>query len=207
MGQTRRPMPVRADLWQPRDPIIDSIIRRCLDKAESAEGSAGGSTMMGGGLVLAVLGVAVVSFAGPASAAILLPLLLGAAGLGYMVLRATPDRGPRHAALAPVGGPGRLPAGYLVHPDAWEAGTAEYVAYLPESQLRAAAQLCRTFPGTVDDLLSFTASIATHVPATAHATPADVERRTRDLVKVGAPVLRDFLAAHPPQPLPAGGKK
>jgi hypothetical protein len=207
MGHPKRAMPVRADSWQPADPIIDSIIHRCLDEAESVEGSAGSSTLMGGAAVLAVLGVAIAAFAGSATAALTVPLLIGGAGLAYMVLKAVPERGPRHATLAVVGGPGRLPAGYLVHTDAWAAGMAEYLAYLPESQLQAAVQMCRDFPGTVDNLLSFTASIAAQVPAATHAGPADVERRTKDLVKVGAPVLREFLAQNPPKALPAGGKK
>jgi hypothetical protein len=208
MGQTKRPMPVREDLWQPNDPILDTIIRRCLDEAESDEGSEGGSTIMGGAIILAVLGVVILAMSGNAQAAIGIPLLLGAGMIGYMILKASGDDGPRHATLAVVGGPGRLPAGYLVHTDAWAAGMAEYVAYLPESQLQASVQMCRDFPGTVDDLIQFTGSIAIHVPATHHATPADVERRAKDLVRVGAPILKDYLAAHPPQPLPsADGKK
>ena len=53
MGQSKRPMPVRQDLWQPHDPILDTIIRRCLSEAESTEGSEGGSTIMGGAIMLA----------------------------------------------------------------------------------------------------------------------------------------------------------
>jgi hypothetical protein len=209
MGHSKRPLPVRQDLWQPVDPILDTIIKRCLDEAESDESGEGGSTLMGGALVLAMLGVAILAFGGPAPAAILIPLVLGGVGLTYMVSKSSSDRGVRHGALAVVGGPGRLPAGYLVHAGAWEAGVAEHVAYLPESQLQASVQMCRNFPGTVDDLITFTGSIAIHVPAMQHATPADVERRTKDLVKVGAPILQEYLAKNPPQPLPAGsgGKK
>lgn len=208
MGHSKRPMPVRQDLWQPRDQILDTIIRRCLSEAESEEGSEGGSTIMGGAIMLAVLGVAILALSGSAQAAIGIPLVLGAGAMTYMVMKAPADRGPRHATLAVVGGPGRLPAGYLVHAEAWVAGMAEYVAHLPESQLRASVQMCRDFPGTVDDLILFTGSIAIHVPPVHHATPADVERRARDLVKVGAPILKDYLAAHPPRPLPsAEGKK
>jgi hypothetical protein len=209
MGHSKRPMPVREDLWQPDDKILDTVIRRCLDEAESEEGSEGGSTIMGGAIMLAVLGVVVLAFSGSVQAAILIPLVLGAGGMVYMITKASPDDGPRHATLAVVGGPGRLPAGYIVHADAWAAGMAEHVAYIPESQLRAAAQMCRDFPGTVDDLLTFTGSIAAQIPpAHHHATPADVERRAKDLVKVGAPILKDYIAAHPPQALPpADGKK
>jgi len=207
MGQSKRPMPVREDLWQPEDKILDTIIRRCLDEAESTEGSAGGSTMMGGAIMLAVLGIVILATSGSTQAAIGIPLALAAAGMAYMVLKSPNDDGPRHATLAVVGGPGRLPAGYLVHADAWVAGMAEHVGYIPESQLKASVQMCRDFPGTVDDLITFTGSIAIHVPAVNHATPADVERRARDLVKVGAPILKDYLAAHPPQPLPSADGK
>jgi hypothetical protein len=208
MGHSKRTLPVREDLWQPRDQILDTIIRRCLDEAESEEGSEGGSTIMGGAITLAVLGVVILAMSGNAQAAIGIPLVLGAGMIGYMILKASADDGPRHATLTVVGGPGRLPAGYLVHADAWAAGMAEHVAYLPESQLKASVQMCRDFPGTVDDLILFTGSIAIHVPAMQHATPADVDRRARDLVKVGTPILKDYLAAHPPQALPsAEGKK
>jgi len=209
MGHIKRPLPVRDDLWQPQDQVLEEVIRRQIAEAEADEAAAGSSTIMGGVLVLAVLGVLILVAAGSASAAILVPVLLGGAGMIYMVTKAAPpDRGARHRTLAVVGGAGRLPAGYLVHADAWEAGMAEHVAYVPESQLRAAVQMCRSFPGSVDDLLSFTATIAAHVPASApHATPADVERRTRDLVRIGAPVLRDYLVANPPEPVSSTRKK
>lgn len=207
MGPTTRPMPVRSDKWQPYDHILDAIIRRRIAEAESDEARSGSSTIMGGVMVLAVLAVLIMVAAGSAVAAILVTVLLGGAGLLYTVLKTAPaERGPRHATLAVVGGAGRLPAGYLVHEDAWDAGMAEHVAYIPESQLQAAVQLCRSFPGTVDDLLVFTGSIAAQVPTgSQHTTPADVERRTRELVRVGAPILRDYLTNNPP-PEPTSGK-
>jgi hypothetical protein len=211
MGHIKRSLPVRDDHWQPQDQILDNVIQRQIAEAEAQEAGAGSSTIMGGVMVLAVLGVLIVVAAGSASAAIIVPVLLGGAGMLYMVTKSAPaDRGPRHRTLAVVGGAGRLPAGYLVHADAWEAGMAEHVAFIPESQLRAAVQLCRGFPGTVNDLLIFTATIASHVPAPApHASPADVERRTRDLVRIGAPILRDYLVNNPTAREPAGknGKK
>jgi hypothetical protein len=208
MGHSKRPLPVRQDLWQPTDNILDAVIRRCLTETEADESSEGGSTIMGGAIMLAVLGAGLLAMTGSVQAAVGIPLVLGAGAMAYMVLKAAPDDGPRHGTLAVLGGPGQLPAGYLVHADAWAAGMAEHVAYIPESQLRASVQMCRQFPGTVDDLLTFTGSIAIHVPAPHHATPADVDRRARDLVKVGAPILKDYLAAHPPRPLPsAEGRK
>lgn len=210
MGQIpQRPMPVRTDMWQPTDKILDNVIRRCLDDVEGSEGVAGGSTIMGGLMVVAVLGVVLMVAVGNAQAALIVPAVLGVGALAYMVSKADPERGPRGNTLGVVGGPGRLPAGYLVHADAWEAGMAEHVQYIPESQLQAAVHLCRQFPGTVDELLRFTGTIAAQVPATTHATPADVEKRAKDLIRVGAPILKDYLDKNPPQPLPdrAGNKK
>jgi hypothetical protein len=109
--------------------------------------------------------------------------------------------------LAPIGGPGKLPAGYLVHPRAWQAGLAEYVAYLPESQLKACAEMCRAFPGSVDDLVIFTGTIAAQFPVTRNLTPHDVDRRARELAHVGMPILRDFNERYPAAPVSAGGGK
>jgi hypothetical protein len=191
MGQTNRPMPVRADHWRPEDRVLDTIIRRCAADADSAEDGAGSSTYMAGGMVVAVLAVLILIGSGSAQAAIIIPGVLALLGVFYVLSTAGPAEADRSNALREVGGAGGLPAGYLVHPDAWAAGMAEHVAYTPESQLQAAVQLSRNFPGTVDDLLGFTATIAAQLPPTRHATAADVEKRTKELVRVGAPILRN----------------
>jgi hypothetical protein len=85
---------------------------------------------------------------------------------------------------------------------------AEHVAYLPESQLRAAADMSRSFPGSVDDLLIFTGTIAAQLPTPKHhLTPEDVAHRTRDMVRVGLPVIQNFNLKYPPPAAEPAGKK
>lgn len=210
MAQTPREMPVREDGWRPTDPVLEAIIKRCIADAEAGASRDGVREYMAGAMILVVLAVGLLAAGVPPAAALLAPAALFAAGALFMISKATPVPIQRAKALAPMGGPGRLPAGYLVHPGAWSAGMAEYVAYLPESQLRAAAGMSRTFPGSVDDLLTFTGTIAAQLPHPKHhLTPEDVEHRTRDLVRVGLPVIKDFNTKYPPaSPAPAGkGKK
>jgi hypothetical protein len=209
MAQTTREMPVRADEWRPTDQVLESVIKRCIDNAEAGAARDGTREYMAGAMILAVLAVIILMAAGSAVAAILVPLVLFGAGAAYMVSKTKPGPVQRAKALAPIGGPGHLPAGFLVHPTAWEAGMAEYVAYIPESQLQAAAEMARVFPGSVDDLLVFTGSIAAHFPVQKHTSPEDVRRRSREMVHVGIPILRDYHEKYPPElPKPTGkGKK
>ncbi|WP_433384581.1 hypothetical protein ACQPZX_24050 [Actinoplanes sp. CA-142083] len=208
MAQSTREMPVRADGWRPTDPVLEAIIKRCITDAEHGASRDGVREYMAGAMILGVLAFVMIIAGMPAAAAIMIPVALFAAGGLYMVSKANPVPVKRAKALAPMGGPGRLPAGYLVHPRAWEAGMAEHVAYLPESQLRAAADMSRSFPGSVDDLLIFTGTIAAQLPTPKHhLTPADVEHRTRDLVRVGLPVIRDFNVKYPPPAAAPAGKK
>jgi hypothetical protein len=210
MAQSTREMPVRADGWRPTDPVLEAIIKRCAADAEHGASRDGVREYMAGGMILVLLGIVMILAGLPAAAAILIPAALFAAGALYMISKATPAPMPRAETLAPMGGPGRLPAGYLVHPGAWAAGMAEHVAYLPESQLRAAADMCRAFPGSVDDLLIFTGTIAAQLPHPRHhLTPEDVAHRSRDMVRVGLPVIHNFNAKYPPALEPAGksGKK
>ena len=208
MAQSTREMPVRADGWRPTDLVLEAIIKRCITDAEHGASRDGVREYMAGAMILVTLAVVMVVAGMSAAAAILIPVALFGAGALYMVSKASPVPVQRARALAPMGGPGRLPAGYLVHPGAWRAGMAEHVAYLPESQLRAAADMSRSFPGSVDDLLIFTGTIAAQLPTPKHhLTPEDVDHRTRDLVRVGLPVIRDFNQKYPPPaPAPAGKK-
>jgi hypothetical protein len=205
MGLTQRAMPVRADNWSPADPIFDNIIRRCVRDVEGAEAGETSSEFMAGAIVLALIAVVLLVATQSAQAAIIVPALLAGAGLCYVATRpGGAGKRDRTGALAVIGGPGRLPATYLVHPDAWQAGLAEHLAKVPESQLQACAQLCRQFPGTVDDLLGFTGTIAARIAA--HQRPADtVERRTRELVRIGRPLLEEHLVRNPPLGV-SGGK-
>jgi hypothetical protein len=208
MAQPTREMPARADGWRPTDEIFEGIIKRCAEDADAGAARDGTREYMAGFLILAVLGVAVLIAGEPVLLALLLVGGLFAAGAYYMVNNSEPGPVERHRALGPIGGPGKLPAGYLVHPRAWQAGMAEHVAYIPESQLRAAAELARNFPGSVDDLLIFTGTIAAQLPTPKHnSTPNDVDRRAHDLVRVGAPILRDYNEKYPAaKPAPAGKK-
>ena len=208
MAQTTREMPVRADGWRPTDPVLEAIIKRCVTDAEAGAARDGVREYMAGAMILVVLAVVLLAAGQSATVAILLPAALFAAAAIYMVAKAKPVPVERSRALAPMGGPGKLPAGYLVHPRAWSAGMAEHVAYLPESQLRAAADMARAFPGSVDDLLVFTGTIAAQLPRTKHhLTPDDVAHRSRDMVRVGLPVIHDFNQKYPPAPPAPAGKK
>ena len=205
---TTRDMPVRADGWRPTDPVLEAIIKRCVTDAEAGASRDGVREYMAGAMILVVLAVVLLATGQSATMAIVVPAALFAAAAIYMVSKAEPAPAKRSRALAPMGGPGKLPAGYLVHPGAWSAGMAEHVAYLPESQLRAAAGMCATFPGSVDDLLQFTGTIAAQFPQPKHhLTADDVAHRTRDLVRVGLPVIKEFNDKYPPAAIESADKK
>ena len=207
MAQSNREMPVRADGWRPADEVFEGIIDRFVGEAEAGAARDGTREFMAGAVILVVLGILIMGGVGSAAAAIMVPVGLFLAGAVYMISKARPVPVQREKTLARIGGPGQLPAGYLVHPGAWAAGMAEHVAYLPESQLQAASELARHFPGSVDDLLIFTGSVAAHFPLARNASADDVRKRARDLVQVGLPILRDYHEKYPPAPpRPAGGK-
>jgi hypothetical protein len=199
---TQRTLPVRDDRWQPTDRIYEGLIARAVDHSEDSEARDGTAEMMAGALILVVLFIVVLKGAGSVTAALAVTGLLAAAGFFYMVNSARPAKGDRSRLLAELGGPGMLPAGYLVHAKAWQAGMAEYVAVVPESQLLAAAELCNIFPGTVNDLLRFVGNVAIHVPAGRHTSAEDVRRRARELVHVAKPVVVDYAKSAPKLPTP-----
>ncbi|MGK5681617.1 hypothetical protein [Actinoplanes sp. URMC 104] len=205
----QRTMPVRGDRWQPEDRIYDGLIARAVDSSQDSEARDGTAEMMAGALLLVVLFLVIMKGAQSAAAALLVCGVLGGAGFLYMVSAARPGERDRRRALAELGGPGRLPAGYLVHPKAWESGVSDHVAGVPESQLLAAAELCDIFPGTVDDLLTFVGNVAIHVPAGRHTSTEDVRRRARELVRIGKPIVVDYAKSAPklPTPPPAGKGK
>ncbi|SNY45675.1 hypothetical protein [Paractinoplanes atraurantiacus] len=210
MGQTTlRPMPVREDHWKPQDRIYEGILERCVANAEDDEARDGTAEMMAGGLIIVVLFLIIMAGANNATAALIVCGILAGAGFLYIVSASKPGKGNRALALAGIGGPGRLPAGYLVHPTAWQAGMAQHVAGVPESQLLAASQMCHIFPGTVDDLISFVGHVAIHVPVTQAQTAEDVQRRAKELVRIGMPIVVDYAKSAPPLPVPGepGGKK
>jgi hypothetical protein len=204
----QRTMPARRDNWRPVDRIYDGILERCVADAEAGERRDGTSELMAGAVVLGVLAVAIMAFSRSAQAAIFICGVLAAALFCFVVGSARHENGDRRTALLHFGGPGRMPAGYLVHPTAWKAGMAEHVAHIPESQLTAAAELCHMFPGTVDDLITYVGNIAIHRPLLPNATPTDVERRAKELVRVGRPILTEYAKTAPALPTPGEpGKK
>jgi hypothetical protein len=203
----QRTMPARRDNWRPVDRIYDGILDRCVAQAEAGERRDGTAELMAGAVVLGVLAVGIIAISHSAQAAILICGVLAVALFSFVVGGAKDQRADRRTALAHIGGPGRMPAGYLVHPAAWKAGMAEHVAHIPESQLRAAADLCHLFPGTVDDLITYVGNIAIHVPLPPKATPTDVQRRAKQLVRVGSPILKEYARTAPPLPKPGGKKK
>ncbi|MCY1143486.1 hypothetical protein OWR29_36270 [Actinoplanes sp. Pm04-4] len=205
---TQRTLPVRDDRWQPTDRIYEGLIARAVDHSEDSEARDGTAEMMAGALILVVLFIVVLKGAGSVTAALVVTGLLAAVGFFYMVNSAKPAKSDRSRLLAELGGPGMLPAGYLVHAKAWQAGMAEYVAVVPESQLLAAAELCNIFPGTVNDLLRFVGNVAIHVPTGRHTSAEDVRRRARELVHVAKPVVVDYAKSAPklPTPPPEGKK-
>jgi hypothetical protein len=206
---SQRTLPVRDDHWQPTDRIYEGLIARAVDRSEDTEARDGTAEMMAGAMILVVLFVVVLQSSGSVTAALGVIGGLGALGFFYMVTSARPARSDRSKLLVELGGPGGLPAGYLVHKKAWAAGMAEHVAGVPESQLLAAAELCNIFPGTVNDLLRFVGNVAIHVPAGRHTSAEDVRRRARELVHVAKPIVVDYAKSAPklPAPPPEGRKK
>lgn len=85
--------------------------------------------------------------------AIALVVVLALGGMAYTGMKSPPLKVDQLRILRSLGGPGNLPAGYLVHPLAWRAGLPEYLAGIPERRIRIAVELCRTHPGAINDLL------------------------------------------------------
>jgi hypothetical protein len=149
-----RGVPVRGDRWRPSNDVLDSIIRKQIDQAyRDAPGSGGSPVLMAGALVLTAFVIVVAAGTGRPLLALAVAAVVAAAGVGYIGLNATPLKVSRLDTLHLMGGPGNLPAGYLVHPQAWEAGMQEYLADVSDRDLRIAVRLCREHPGSVSDLL------------------------------------------------------
>ncbi|MBO3737834.1 hypothetical protein [Actinoplanes flavus] len=150
-----RGMPVRHDQWRPVNPELDKVIRKYIDEARRnvCDTTGSSATVAAGGLVLGALGIVLALGTGNPVLAITIAVALALGGLAYTGLKSPPLQVNRLLILAPLGGPGNLPAGYLVHPLAWRAGMPEYLAEVPERRMRIAVQLCRRHPGAVLDLL------------------------------------------------------
>ncbi|WP_433790628.1 hypothetical protein [Actinoplanes sp. CA-252034] len=152
---TQNDLPVRGDRWRPSNPLLENVIQKYIDEAQrdACDTTGNTGTITGGGLVLVGLGIILALGTGNPLAAIFVVIVLALAGLAFMGVKAPPLRLDPLQILAPMGGPGNLPAGYLVHPLAWKAGMPEYLRGVPERRLRIAVDLCRRHPGAVTDLL------------------------------------------------------
>jgi hypothetical protein len=150
-----RAFPARGDRWKPSNPLLENVIRKYIDEAtrEACDTTGNAGTITGGGLVLVGFGIILAIGTGNPLAAIFAMIVLALAGLAWMGVKAPPLRLDPLQILAPMGGPGNLPAGYLVHPLAWKAGMPEYLDGVPERRMRIAVNLCRDHPGAVTDLL------------------------------------------------------
>lgn len=149
-----RGVPVRDDRWRPADELLDSVIAKCIGQARREAPESGGSpVLVAGAMVLAVLAAVLALGTGDPELAFAVVALLAVAGIAYVGLKAAPTTMDRTRILSVIGGAGNLPAGYLVHPLAWEAGMREHLAGVPDRHLRVATQLCRAHPGSVSDLV------------------------------------------------------
>ncbi|MEU4692444.1 hypothetical protein [Actinoplanes sp. NPDC023714] len=157
MNQTAtRAVPRRDDRWQPQDEVLNSVIDKLIENAYRGTPDSGGNSgplFVAGGMVLAVLGVIIGAGTGSPMLALGIVVALAIAGLAYMGLAAEPMHISKLSVLDPIGGPGNLPAGYLVYPKAWQAGMREYLLPITDRQFRIAVKLCREHPGSVSDLI------------------------------------------------------
>ncbi|WP_229071052.1 hypothetical protein [Actinoplanes sp. DH11] len=192
---------MRDDRWRPQDELLDSVMDKCVDDAYrgAADDGGGSPVLVAGGLVLAVLGLIVGAGTGNPLLAFGIVVGLAAAGLGYVAVSQSPVRVNRLSILDPIGGPGNLPAGYLVHPKAWQAGMREYVAVVTDRQLRVAVRLCREHPGAVSDVIRLVMRAEKH--AAQHG--ADHEITEHDVFRVASRWTAEHARNAPTMTLPA----
>ncbi|WP_430784734.1 hypothetical protein [Actinoplanes sp. G11-F43] len=158
-------VPEREDRWKPSNPLLESVIRKYIDEArrEVCDTTGSSATLAAGGMVLVTFGIILAVGTGEPFLAIMVMAVLALGGLAYTGVQAPPLRVDPLQILAPMGGPGNLPAGYLVHPLAWQSGLPEYLVGVPERRLRIAIMLCREHPGAVTDLLRLIERAERHV--------------------------------------------
>ncbi|MFI1989108.1 hypothetical protein [Actinoplanes sp. NPDC020271] len=175
-----RRVPARADGWRPDDPILNGLIHKCIEQAYRRNAESGSMTaFFGGGLVLMILGVILAAGTGNPMLAIAVVVVLAAAGLLYAGLNAPEPKVDPIRILDVLGGPGNLPAGYLVYPAAWRAGMPEFLVKVSNRQLTVAARLCREHPGSVADVIRLVMTAEAHAHEHAYGrtvTDSDVYR-------------------------------
>jgi len=160
---------------------------------------------MAGAMILVVLAVVMLVAGQSATVAVLIPAALFAAGARLPGVQGQARAGRALAGPGPDGRPRpSSPPATSCTPAPGSAGMAEHVAYIPESQLRAAADMCAHLPGL--GRRPCCSSPARSPPSfrtpSTPLTAEDVQHRSRDLVRVGLPVIKDFTAKYRP-PLPS----
>ncbi|GIF14226.1 hypothetical protein Ate01nite_42580 [Actinoplanes teichomyceticus] len=143
--------------------MLNGLIHKCVEEAYRRNSEAGSMTaVFGGGIVLLVLGVILAAGTGNPLLAVLVVVVLAAGGLFYAGVNAPAPQVDPLRILDVMGGPGNLPAGYLVYPPAWRAGLPEYLARVSDRQLAVAVRLCREHPGSIADLLRLVITAEQH---------------------------------------------
>ncbi len=172
-----RRVPARSDGWRPEDPILNKLIEKCIDQAHRRKWESGDmGAIFGGALVLLILAVIIAVGTGSPLLAAAVVVALAAGGLLYTGLKTPSPTVDPLRILDVLGGPGNLPAGYLVYAGAWRAGLRDYLTEVSDRQLAIAARLCREHPGSVADLLRLVAAAEQHAHEQAYArSVTDVE--------------------------------
>lgn len=175
-----RRVPARSDGWRPTDPVLNGLIHKSIEQAHRKNAETGSMTaFFGGGVVLLILGVILAVGTGNPMLAMVVVVLMGAGGLFYAGLNSPEPKVDPLRILDVLGGPGNLPAGYLVYAAAWRAGMPEYLAKVSDRQLAVATRLCREHPGSVADIIRLVMTAEAHADAHSWGKPvtdADVYR-------------------------------
>ncbi|WP_203828078.1 hypothetical protein [Actinoplanes palleronii] len=158
-----RDVPARADGWRPQDPVLNNLIHKCIEDAQRRNSETGSMTaFFGGGIVLMILGVILAVGTGSPLLAMIVVVVLAGGGLFYAgVSTPSPPADPMRV-LDVLGGPGNLPAGYLVYAPAWKAGLTELLARVTDRELSVAVRLCREHPGSIADLIRLVLAAEQH---------------------------------------------
>jgi hypothetical protein len=199
-----RGVPMRDDRWRPQDDLLNSIIDKLIDDASRGASDGGGASplMVAGAMMLTVTGVSIGVGTGSPLLAFGIVVALAVAGLGFTALNSTPTNVNKLSVLDPIGGPGNLPAGYLVYPRAWQAGMREYLLPVTDRQFRIAVRLCREHPGSVSDLIRLVKKAEKH--AANHVTGHEVMEQ--DVFKVAHRWTAEHARQSPTMVMQVGAK-
>ncbi|GAA4957052.1 hypothetical protein [Actinoplanes utahensis] len=189
--QPERAIPVRVDRWKPENPLLDSVINKYVDEArrDACDTTGSTGTLTGGALVLIAFGVVLAAGSGNPILAIVVVVTLAVLGLAFTGVQSPPLKLDALQILEPMGGPGNLPAGYLVHPLAWKAGMPEYLVGVPDRRLRIAVHLCRMHPGAVTDLLRLVERAEKHVAESKPGKDFSPEGRQAEVLRLATKMV------------------